>query len=96
MQIVLILFVLGGACGAALPPPVPTPTGTSANCTYKNETYTPGVFRPTPCEYCECDSGHAFCAIIDCFPAICVDAVREDDQCCARCPNGKYTYNYHI
>ena len=29
------------------------------------------------------------CAIVDCFMPPCVDAVRNPDQCCPVCPNGR-------
>ncbi|XP_064609617.1 brorin-like [Liolophura sinensis] len=61
---------------------------------YDGKLYPPGDFKPSPCEWCHCppEGGEAFCAIADCAMPMCVDSVREPDQCCPRCPNGPNCY----
>ncbi|XP_076454518.1 von Willebrand factor C domain-containing protein 2-like [Babylonia areolata] len=60
-----------------------------SGCMYQGKWYPEGEFKPDPCSPCHCFEGRAVCAIVDCFfPAPCVDAVRDPDQCCPVCPNG--------
>lgn len=73
-------------------------TPSAAGCYYQGSYYPVGSFKPTPCEYCQCSiSGQAMCAIADCAPPQCADAVHEKDKCCPTCPNGKYEIlrNFH-
>lgn len=73
-------------------------TPSAAGCYYQGSYYPVGSFKPTPCEYCQCSiSGQAMCAIADCAPPQCADAVHEKDKCCPTCPNGKYgtLRNFH-
>lgn len=73
-------------------------TPSAAGCYYQGSYYPVGSFKPTPCEYCQCSiSGQAMCAIADCAPPQCADAVHEKDKCCPTCPNGKYETlrNFH-
>lgn len=66
-------------------------TPSVSGCYYQGSYYPVGSFKPTPCEYCQCSiSGQAMCAIADCAPPQCADAVHEKDKCCPTCPNGKY------
>lgn len=78
--------------------PLELTTPSAAGCYYQGSYYPVGSFKPTPCEYCQCSiSGQAMCAIADCAPPQCADAVHEKDKCCPTCPNGKYETlrNFH-
>lgn len=69
--------------------PLELTTPSAAGCYYQGSYYPVGSFKPTPCEYCQCSiSGQAMCAIADCAPPQCADAVHEKDKCCPTCPNG--------
>ncbi|XP_071101926.1 von Willebrand factor C domain-containing protein 2-like [Haliotis cracherodii] len=88
---VLLLLGLGSSGLAAVISTTPLILTTMPNtCEHRGKYYKMGQhFSPTPCERCFCGpSGQAVCAYMDCALALCVDAVKQPDQCCSTCPNG--------
>lgn len=69
-------------------------TATPPGCVWNGQWYPEGPeFRPDPCTFCNCISGKPMCAVADCAPPSCVDYVRDPNQCCPSCPNGKSSSN---
>ena len=70
------------------------PSTNASGCTYFGKTYPYGTFHPSPCIVCECYGGGMRCpvGIKDCIPtgSLCVNPVKDADQCCLTCPDGKF------
>ena len=67
---------------------------TPIGCVWRGQWYPEGQeFKPDPCTFCNCISGRPMCAVADCAPPPCVDYVRDPNQCCPSCPNGKSSSN---
>ncbi|XP_021353542.1 von Willebrand factor C domain-containing protein 2-like [Mizuhopecten yessoensis] len=63
-----------------------------SGCMYQGKVYSEGIFYPSPCERCQCDSQYNMvnCSLNKCIikPLLCVDAIVEPGTCCHVCPNG--------
>ncbi|OWF50468.1 von Willebrand factor C domain-containing protein 2-like [Mizuhopecten yessoensis] len=68
------------------------PTCRFSGCIYQKKFYSEGIFYPSPCERCQCDSysNMVHCSLNKCTtePLLCVDAIVEPGNCCHVCPNG--------
>ncbi|XP_046560513.1 von Willebrand factor C domain-containing protein 2-like [Haliotis rubra] len=87
---ILLLCLVSSALAAVINTTPVTLTTTPNTCERHGKYYKIGEhFKPTPCERCFCGaSGRAACVYVDCVLALCVDAVKQPDQCCSTCPNG--------
>ncbi|XP_046570223.1 von Willebrand factor C domain-containing protein 2-like isoform X2 [Haliotis rubra] len=87
---ILLLCLVSSALAAVINTTPVTLTTTPTTCERHGKYYKLGEhFKPTPCERCFCGaSGRAACVYVDCVLALCVDAVKQPDQCCSTCPNG--------